>query len=286
MAFKTIATVALTLFATFHHVLAAAPSSGCGKGGASGTMTRTTTVNGKQRMYIMNVPANYNSSQPHRLIFMFHGLGDSASAVANGQRGFYPFMGLPPLANADNVGAIAVAPQGLDSAWANTGGQDIAFVDRMINEVEDSFCIDQNLRFSTGFSYGAAMTYSIACSRAKQFRAVAVDSGAQLSGCDGGGKDPIAYYGQHGSSDSVIPVNTGKQLLNTFVAANGCTRQSPADARPGSGSLIRTQFQGCKAGYPVTWLTFDGGHTSTPTLGGASRSFTPDETWTFFKQFS
>jgi len=242
MAFKTLATASLALFATLHDVLAATPSSGCGKSGSSGTISHTTKVNGKDRTYIMNVPANYNNSQPHRLIFMFHGLGDSASAVANGQRGFYPFMGFPPLANADNLGAISVAPQGLDSAWANTGGQDIAFVDQMVKEIEASFCIDQNLRFLTGFSYGGSMSYSIACSRAKEFRAVAVDSGAAMSGCDGGGKDPIAYYGQHGSSDNVLPISSGKQLLNTFVAANGCIKQSPEDARPGSGSLVRTQF--------------------------------------------
>jgi poly(3-hydroxybutyrate) depolymerase len=83
---------------------------------ASGTVSHTTTVNGKQRLYITNVPAKYNNSNPHRLIFMFHDLGNSAAAVANGQQGFLPFMVLPPLANADNIGAISVAPDGLNSA--------------------------------------------------------------------------------------------------------------------------------------------------------------------------
>lgn len=285
MAFKTLATISLVLFVALNNVLAVTPSPGCGKSQASGTSTQTTTVNGKQRLYITNVPANYNSSNPYRLIFMFHGLGNSAAAVANGQQGFLPFMGLPPLANADQAGAISVAPDGLNQGWANSGGEDIAFVDQVIKEIEAKLCIDQNRRFSTGFSYGASMTYAIACTRAKQFRGVAVVSGAQLSGC-AGGKDPIAYYGQHGSSDGTIPIASGKQLRDTFVANNGCTKQTTTDAVNGSGTLVKTQYQNCDPNYPVTWISFDGGHTSTPMTRGASKSFTPDETWNFFKQFN
>jgi poly(3-hydroxybutyrate) depolymerase len=210
---------------------------------------------------------------------------DSSSAVANGQRGFLPFMGLASLGNSDPIGAISVAPEGLNSGWANSGGEDIAFVDQMIKDIESKFCIDQDLRFSTGFSYGASMSYAIACARAKQFRAVAVISGARLSGCDGG-RDPIAFYGQHGSSDGTIPIASGKQLRDTFVANNGCTKQTTADAAAGSGALVKTQYQGCAKGYPVTWISFDGGHTSTPTTRGAAKPFTPDETWAFFKQFT
>ncbi|EPE24823.1 alpha/beta-Hydrolase [Glarea lozoyensis ATCC 20868] len=285
MALNTIAAIVLTLFVTFNDVLAVTPSPGCGINQASGTVSHKTTVNGKQRLYITNVPTNYNSSSPHRLIFMFHGLGNSAAAVANGQQGFLPFMGLPPLANADSIGAISVAPDGLNSGWANSGGEDIAFVDQMIREIEASLCIDQNLRFSTGFSYGASMTYAIACARAKQFRGVAVVSGALLSGCTGK-TDPIAYYGQHGTSDGTIPIASGKQLRDTFVALNGCTKQTTMDAAPGSGTLVKTQYQNCNKNFPVTWISFDGGHTSTPTTKGASKSFTPEESWAFFKQFT
>jgi poly(3-hydroxybutyrate) depolymerase len=79
MAFKALATIALTLFVAFNDVLAITPSPGCGKNQASGTVSSTTTVNGKQRSYITNVPANYNSSNPYRLIFMFHGLGSMSN---------------------------------------------------------------------------------------------------------------------------------------------------------------------------------------------------------------
>jgi len=160
-------------------------------------------------------------------------------------------MGLPPLANGDTIGAISVAPEELNSRWANSGSEDIAFIDQMIKEIETKFCIDQNLRFSTSFSYGASMSYAIACARAKQFRAVAVISGARLSRCDSR-RDPITFYGQHRSSDGTIPIASGKQLRDTFVANNGCTRQTTVDAAAGSGVLAKTQYQGYVEAFPVT----------------------------------
>ena len=81
MAFRTLATIALTLLVAFNDVLAAAPSPGCGQNQASGTVSSTTTINGKRRSYITNVPSNYNSSKPYRLIFMFHGLGSMSSRL-------------------------------------------------------------------------------------------------------------------------------------------------------------------------------------------------------------
>ncbi|KAI0160830.1 hypothetical protein GGR52DRAFT_576251 [Hypoxylon sp. FL1284] len=54
----------------------------------------------------------------------------------------------------------------------------------------NKLAIDAQMRFSTGFSYGGAMSYSLACSRASMLRAVAVLSGAPLSGC-AGGNDPV-----------------------------------------------------------------------------------------------
>ena len=52
------------------------------------------------------------------------------------------------------------------------------------------------------------MSYAIACARANVFRAVAVYSGAQLSGCSGG-TQPIAYFGLHGISDNVLNISVG-----------------------------------------------------------------------------
>lgn len=160
--------------------------------------------------------------------------------------GVLPYYGLPPLSNNS---AIFVVPNGLDSGWANSNNEDLTFYDTMLKTVEAGLCVDTSLRFSTGFSYGAAMSYAIACARGKDTRAVAIISGALLSGCNGG-TDPVAYYGQHGTSDSVLNISNGRQIRDRFVKNNGCTAVS--EPQPNGGTSVKTVYKNCKAGYPMT----------------------------------
>lgn len=209
-------------------------------------------------------------------------MGDVSSGGSDGA--LWAYYGMQ---KKSNEGAILVAPQGLNNGWANSGGEDIAFVDAMRNAIEADLCVDTTKRFATGFSYGGSMSFSIACSRAKDFRAVAVISGGQLSGCDGG-NDPIAYLGIHGISDGTLNIAGGRALRDRFVKNNGCTSQSPKEPAPGSKTHVTTNYSGCKSGYPVTWLAFDGGHAPAPVDGGSdsgARSYTPDVIWGFFNQF-
>jgi poly(3-hydroxybutyrate) depolymerase len=132
------------------------------------------------------------------------------------------------------------------------------------------------------------MSYALACSRANVFRAVAVMSGAQISGCSGG-TEPIAYFGIHGISDSVLNISQGRSLRDKFVGNNGCTAQSPREPAPGSRTHITTAYSGCRAGYPVQWAAFDGGHMPGPVDGSTGESgvttWTKAEIWRFFAQF-
>lgn len=185
-----------------------------------------------------------------------------------------------------NESAILVAPQGISNGWANSNGNDIAFVDAMVKQIESELCVDQKQRFSIGFSYGGSMSYSIACSRAKDFKGVAVISGGQLSGC-AGGNDPIAYLGIHGVSDGTLNIAGGRGLRDRFVKNNGCTSQSPKEPSPGSKTHVKTEYTGCKAGFPVTWLAFDGGHDPAPVDGqnpSGAKSYVPGEIISFFNK--
>jgi len=65
----------------------------------------------------------------------------------------------------------------------------VTFFDNLVKTVEADLCVETTLRFSTGFSYGGAMSFAIACARPKEIRAIGVLSGSQLSGCSGG-NDP------------------------------------------------------------------------------------------------
>src|SRR5690242_14483771 len=75
-------------------------------------------------------------------------------------------------------------------------------------------CLDVRcLRFSTGFSYGGAMSLRIACSRGKEFCGVAVL-----------GVDPVAYSLRPSTACrtwNILATTMGKELRDRFVRNNG-----------------------------------------------------------------
>ncbi|MEV4701817.1 cellulose binding domain-containing protein [Actinoplanes sp. NPDC049316] len=264
----------------------AAATAGCGKTPTLTSGTRTISSGGQNRTYILRVPNGYDRNRPYKLIFAFHWLNGTAQDVASGGSAgaVWAYYGQQQLS--DNS-AILVAPQGIDNGWANTGGRDLALVDALTSLIEGDLCVDTSQVFATGWSYGGAMSYAVACARPNVFRAVAVLSGANLSGCNGG-TQPVAYLGIHGTHDSVLDISLGRSLRDTFVRTNGCTAQNPPEPARGSLNHIVTAYSGCRSGYPVTWAAFDGDHTPEPVDGSTStsgaRTWTGGEIWRFFSQ--
>lgn len=143
------AVISAPLLVVVPAALAATP--GCGKSPPSSSAK---TINNRQ--YVLQVPANYDPNKEFKLIFGFHWLGGGMNNVAPG------YYGLRALAGES---AIVVASQGLNAGWANSGGSDVNFVDQVLSQVENQLCIDQTQRFATGFSYGGAISYALACTR-------------------------------------------------------------------------------------------------------------------------
>jgi poly(3-hydroxybutyrate) depolymerase len=264
-----------------------ASTAGCGRAPTLASGTHTIQSSGKSRSFILRVPTNYNNANPYRLIFAFHWRGGTMQDVAGGGTSGAAWAYYGMMEQSNNT-AILVSPQGLGNGWANSGGEDITFVDDMIRLIDNGLCVDTTQRFALGFSYGGGMSYAIACARANVFRAVAVFAGAQLSGCSGG-TQPIAYFGIHGISDNVLNIAQGRSLRDTFVRNNGCTSQSPREPGAGSRTHITTVYSGCRTGYPVQWAAFDGGHGPGPVDGCACdngvTTWTKGEVWKFFSQF-
>lgn len=258
------------------------PSAGCGKARTLQNGTITIQSNGT-RQYILRAPDNYSNTRAYRLIVAYHWLNGSAQEVANGGSwaSETPYYGLWNLANNST---IFVAPVGLNAGWANTNGQDVTLTDAILSQVKSELCIDQSRIFATGFSYGAGMSYAIACARANVFRGVALYAGAQLSGCSGG-NTPIAYFATHGLSDSVLNISGGRTLRNHYVTVNGVTAQNPPEPAVGSGAHICTKYAGGSPSYPVTWCAFDGDHNPNPHDRNQSTSWVPQEVWNFIIQF-
>jgi poly(3-hydroxybutyrate) depolymerase len=268
-------------------VAVAAATAGCGKAPALQSGTHTIQSSGKSRSFILRVPANYSNNNPYRLIFAFHWRGGTATEINSGGTSGSAWSYYGQLEQSNNT-AILVAPQGLGNGWANSGGEDVTFVDDMIRRIEADLCVDTTQRFATGFSWGGGMSYALACTRPTVFRAVAVIAGAQISGCSGG-TQPVAYFGLHGISDNVLNISQGRSLRDTFVRNNGCAAQSPREPAAGSRTHVTTTYSGCRAGYPVQWAAFDNGHMPGPVDGTYAESgvttWTKAEIWRFFAQF-
>jgi hypothetical protein len=243
------------------------PPNGFGTGGYV-----TIQSGGQSRGFAMRFPDNYDSNHPYWLIFGFHWNGGSSKDVDSGGSTGYigAHYGLQKLSN---NGAIFVAPDGINSGWANTGGRDLTFVDDMVKLIEDNYCVDTAHLFANGFSYGGGMTYEIACARAKVFRGVAIYEGGLLSGCDGG-NDPIALWQMEGLTDTTVTMGMAVPIRDRFVTNNDCTVQTPPQpAQPppylNPGGHSCTDYAGCSAGYPLRWCVHQSGHGPSPVDGTA-----------------
>jgi poly(3-hydroxybutyrate) depolymerase len=227
-------------------------------------------VQATTRDFIVKLPASYDPNHPHPLVLGFHPNSSSAGDVAGAPLlgGYY---GLEDLASADGVDVVFIAPEGIDGGWANTGGRDVAFVEQMLDALAAELCIDESRIFSVGFSYGAIMSYSLACAMGDRIRAIAAMSGGLLGGCVDGDV-PVAVWSSHGTSDQTLSLSSGEAARDEFVVRNGCGSQTMATTPSPCVS-----HQGCDPGYPVTWCEFNGDHV-TP-------SWAPQAIWDFFLQF-
>ncbi len=270
------------------------PSAGCGKAPTLASGSRTITVGGQSRGYMIRIPADYDRSHPYPLVFAFHWNGGSMNDVDGGGTSGYTwsYYGIREKADKSaDAKMIFIAPNGISAGWQNTGNRDLNLVDELLKLAKGDLCVDTTRVFSMGFSYGGGMTYAIACARAKVFRAAAVYAGAELSGCSDG-TQPIAYIGFHGLRDQTCKIAGGRTLRDRFVKNNGCPSQTAPEPAANSLKHTCTSYTGCNSAYPVRWCAFDGaGHSpapvdgSTSDSGGGDRTWTKDEAWAFFTQF-
>lgn len=255
-------------------------SAGCGKALApSGERTRTLTVDGRPRSYILRVPTQRSQSTPLPVVFGFHGLGGAAEEIP----GYW--------GRTAETEAVLVFPRGLRipnnrEGWdLSPTGYDVAFFDRMLAAIGDEYCIDLHRVFSTGFSFGGFFSNTLACARGGIVRAIASVAG-------GGPTDDTALAAAapslpqvapnraldcrsnvpalivFGTKDGVVKFRSGELSRDYWLETNGCA----ATSAPGpTGSCI--SYEDCRAA--VSWCVHQGGH-EWPT-------FATDAVWSFFK---
>lgn len=217
----------------------------------------TINVEGTEREYYVVLPADYTPSRPYPVVFQFHPLGGNAEQGMNMYRIRENFPE-----------AIYVTPQGLGSqpGWANTNGEDVAFVRAMMAELEKKYCVDATRYFSTGFSYGGIMSFTISCQMADEFRAIAPMAGFQFgmeASCSP--SRPIAAWIANGSADTLVDPDGAATLRDIIREKNGCQSTSqPVDPSP------CVTYAGCQSGYPVVWCLNEGQGHAIPSYGSTA----------------
>jgi len=294
---------------------------GCGiRTGMRGRTSRSLTVAGSKRTYLVYLPPSLDPATPVPLVFVFHGFTMSGL-------GMYDITQYNLLADAEGI-AVAFpdgegGPDSLTAPWnvANAGqtvcgageaeiatGDDFAFIDAMKADIANDQCLDAAHEYSTGFSMGGYFSHHIGCYRS-DMRAVGPHSGgtiADLSACTTGHM-PIIIF--HGTTDPIIadgcddpnaiPVAGFGASATLWAAKNGCkstytTITTDGDAG-GSGQCYL--YDGCPADGQVELCTFNGmghcwaggssaGDAGEGLFGCSSYASATQLEWSFFKKYA
>jgi len=238
---------------------------------ATGDQTRTLSIGGVSRTYILHVPSSYAGTSAVPLVVDFHPIGGSAS----GELGSSPYKG-----KTDPEGVLSAYPNGLASpnlgqAWNVQGccttANDTAFARAIVADVKNVGCVDPKRVYAVGFSMGGGMTHFSACHLSDIFAAgapAAFDLTEQnVPACKP--KRPLTMVIFRGTADNVVPYAGGHSALVTGMAIDflgaKATFQKWASLNQCTGSPSAEDANGCStystcaAGVQVTLCTKQGG---------------------------
>lgn len=172
---------------------------------------------GLDRKYLISVPENYDKNSKSALIFVFHGAGSNAEDSIE-------YFELNE--KSDKEGFIVVYAEGtgkevlgkLYGSWnagrcceseAGENINDIDYVKKVLEDVEDKFNIDSNRVYAIGMSNGGLMAYRVACEMSDIFSGIAVSGGHDAyDECNLNRKIPVIHF--HGTADNCVPYEGGK----------------------------------------------------------------------------
>jgi polyhydroxybutyrate depolymerase len=210
--------------------------------------TKTITVNGQARAYLVAEPAQRSLAIP--IVIAFHGTGGSGERVARVTR-----LHTSPFIRT----ALVVYPEGLDQRWNHA--DDVLFVKALIDElVKADKDLDRTRVFAMGIHSGGAFAMRLGCELNDKIAAVASIGGglpaALQKSCKPTDPLPVLYF--HG--DNVPGDNDATPILKpaeTFVfwrAANGCKTDPVIEDRVGDTPAKVNISKNCREASEVRWI--------------------------------
>lgn len=212
-----------------------------GGGLAPGSATRTLTVAGVEREFLVRIPPTPTAAMA--LVVSFHGAGSNMVEQA-------VYGGFDALGEAE--GFVVATPNGVDGAirqWRYlVTPDDVAFARAIVAELVADACVAETRVYAAGMSSGSAMSASLACEASDTFRGfglVAADFYLPAA-CEAATPRPMVIF--HGTDDVVVPYAGG--TVNAGGAGNGLPVAPAEDT-----AAAWAEHHGCTAGPTETVLS-------------------------------
>ncbi|MBM3998275.1 MAG: hypothetical protein FJ297_01830 [Planctomycetes bacterium] len=278
-----------------------------------GDHTRSLSVDGRDRSYVVHVPRTYDRRKPTPVVLAFHGGGTHAETMV-------AFSGLNR--KSDQAGFIVVYPNGtgrLPRVLTFHGGNccgyamthnvdDVNFTRKLLDDLALVCRVDSKRVYATGMSNGAIMAYRLASELSDRIAAIAPVAGTMgTETCRP--KRPVSVIHFHGTDDEHVPIGGGKGVgpsgtefhsvehsIRAWVESNGCqnrpTVATIADTEGDGTSALRTTYGQGRDGSEVVLVeirgmghTWPGQPTRLRTLGKSTANVSANDLmWEFFEK--
>ncbi|KAJ1684376.1 hypothetical protein LUZ63_020131 [Rhynchospora breviuscula] len=220
---------------------------------------------GRERSYVLHLPAGYAKRSGWPLVVAYHGRGSTGVEI----EGFSKLSELPAVV-AYPDGEVGTG-SGARRAWQGApyepeGVDDVAFTADLLERLDDTLCVDPTRTYATGKSNGAGLTTLLACRLPGRFAAIAPVAPALYPGSQAGCADapPTPVLEIHGVADTTIPYagDADRSLpaipawVRSWADRDGCTASRAHRVRR---DVTSTRYLGCENGTEVEHLAVDGG---------------------------
>ena len=273
---------------------------------------------GYKRHFVLHVPEHHENLKKAPLLIAMHGVGGTAKGMMRLTKQRFNEL-------ADRDGFLAVYPQGLEKSWNDERNEpisyahkndidDIGFLAKLIEKMEQEYRADPERVFVTGISNGGFMSIRISRELADKVKGVAlVTASIPLDARDAHfAGPPMNIMLINGTADPLVPYDGGYvgvpkkkrgEILSTdeaieiFILRNGCSDvpeiEELKDKDPEDGTrVIRYEYTNAETGNKVILLKVRGGGHTWPggwqylrekRIGRTSRDINAcEEIWEFF----
>ncbi|MEM9281495.1 MAG: hypothetical protein AAGA96_06705 [Verrucomicrobiota bacterium] len=286
----------------------------------TGEQTRTVTVEGVDRRYLVYAPESYDPDTPTAVVIAFHGGGGNPQTAVR-------IFELNQ--KSEEAGFLVVYPYGSntdpDRFLTFNGGEccgyamhqeidDVAYTRAFLDDLESVAKVDRGRVFATGLSNGGIMSHRVGAELSDRIVAIAPVGGPLMLETIAP-EFPVAVMHFHGTGDAFAPFEGGvgknatggpgvtdfrsvEFTLNRWIEANGCeatpVKESLPDLEDDGTTVVKKTWEGGKNGTEVVLVEIrGGGHTWPGVQPPANASFlgvstmdvsANDLMWEFFQK--